>query len=438
MKGISKFFFAASLLMLFTQCDDDDNGGNMPEISPVSYTVTIENIMPEKMFFQSGVFNMPVGSSEAGPATPGNSFTFSFHAGLGSKLSFATMYGASNDLFYAPDGEGIELYADDAPISGDITNQIMLWDAGTEVNEEPGAGPNQPANGGPEVGEDENGTVQTIDMINDGYSYPAVADNIKVMIANDGADMFTVTIENLSGSSTPLAPGTFVVHTAPNPLFEEGQMAANGIEQLAEDGNPAMTGEFLEANTGYVSPLAPGVWVIHESGTMPLFEESAADFGEGLEGLAEDGTPADLLNSVQTKDGVRQSGIFNTPNGAGNPGPLLPGNTYSFTFDAEEGDYLSFATMLVETNDLFYAPMEMGIDLASISTTVATDITSMVMLWDAGTEVNEFPGAGISQPLRLNGGLDENGNVMEVDDAYDYPTVENAIRVTITPSISEQ
>ena len=54
------------------------------------------------------------------------------------------MYVQSNDLFLSPGDTGIALFADDGlPISGDITAQIGLWDAGTEVNEEPGVGANQ-------------------------------------------------------------------------------------------------------------------------------------------------------------------------------------------------------------------------------------------------------------------------------------------------------
>ncbi len=137
-------------------------------------------------------------------AGPGNSYEFTFNAGLGSKLSFATMFVKSNDLFYAPSGDGLNLYMDDAPISGDITSMVMLWDAGTEVNEEPGTGANQPLNGGGAVGPAENGMVKMIDKVNDGFMYPSVSENIKVSISNDGGSEFTVTIENLPEVIRPL------------------------------------------------------------------------------------------------------------------------------------------------------------------------------------------------------------------------------------------
>jgi hypothetical protein len=44
----------------------------------------------------------------------------------------------SNDLFYGPKTGGIDLFgADGKPISGDITAQIGLLDAGTEVDQDP-------------------------------------------------------------------------------------------------------------------------------------------------------------------------------------------------------------------------------------------------------------------------------------------------------------
>ena len=119
--------------------------------------------------------------------------------------------------------------------------------------------------------------------------------------------------------------------------------------------------------------------------------------------------------------------------GADGPGVLLPGNSYEFTFDAQEGDYLSFATMLVHSNDLFYSPSEMGIPLFVSGTPLSGDITSNIMLYDAGTEVNELPGVGLHQPARLNGGEDENGNVRIVNDGFTYPAVSSVVKITITP-----
>ncbi len=398
------------------------------------FKVSIENVMDEKDFLSTGVFNTPHGASEPGGAGPGNMYSFSFEAGPGQKLSFATMFVASNDLFYAPSGEGIELFNGSLALSGDITSQIMLYDAGTEVNEEPGTGPNQPMNGGPGVGMAEGGMVKEISMVNDGFTYPMVSENIMVTIENDGATGFTLTIKNKEGSSTPIAPGVWVVHTTDNPLFEEGMADfGSGLKGLAEDGNPSSLAGFLDMNSGYVSPLAPGAWAVHSSSTMPIFTDMTADMGEGLEDLAENGDPSSLAGALMGKTGVISSGAFTTPTGSSGPGALMPGNSYEFTFEAEEGDYLSFATMLVHTNDLFFSPSDMGIALFQEGKAVSGNITSSIMLYDAGTEPNELPGVGLHQPARLNGGSDENGKVRMVDDMYTYPAVSSVVKITITP-----
>ena len=60
----------------------------------------------------------------------------------GDNLSFATMFGMSDDWFFSSPPAGIALFdAWDQPISGDVSDQIGLFDAGTELNEELGIGP---------------------------------------------------------------------------------------------------------------------------------------------------------------------------------------------------------------------------------------------------------------------------------------------------------
>jgi hypothetical protein len=94
------------------------------------------------------------------------------------------MFGQSNDLFYAPKEEGIALFdASGKPVAGDITSQILLWDAGTEVNEEPGLGPNQaPLQPAPNTGPAEHGVVRPINEVKDGFHYPTVAEVLRVTI----------------------------------------------------------------------------------------------------------------------------------------------------------------------------------------------------------------------------------------------------------------
>ena len=80
------------------------------------------------------------------------------------------MFGQSNDLFYSNDRPDRAVRCGGKPVGGDMTAQLSLWDAGTEVNEEPGLGPNQgPRQKTPDAGALEQ---QAIAHVRDRYSYP--------------------------------------------------------------------------------------------------------------------------------------------------------------------------------------------------------------------------------------------------------------------------
>jgi hypothetical protein len=127
-----------------------------------------------------GVFNKPVGAAMPSPILPGGAFEFTFKASEGMKLNLVAMYGQSNDLFYASDA-AISLFDKDGnPLTGDITGNFKLWDAGTEVNQAPGIGPDQgPRQKGPNTGASENGVVSPV---KDGFTYPNTMDVLKITI----------------------------------------------------------------------------------------------------------------------------------------------------------------------------------------------------------------------------------------------------------------
>ena len=183
--------------------------------------------------------------------------------------------------------------------------------------------------------------------------------------------------------------------------------------------------------------LSPGAWVQH-SADDPFFTAGAADRGEGLESLAEDGNPAILAESLRVKG--LTSGIFNTPVCADAAAPLQAGEFYEFEVTASpETPYLSFASMLVQSNDLFLAPAVNGIPLfdedgRAIGFQIVTD---QLLLWDAGTEANEEPGGGPNQAPRQpdanTGPADEMATVRPVDDRFSYPAVADLVQVYIVP-----
>ena len=345
----------------------------------------------------SGVFNTPQGADSPAPVGPGAAYQFEIEAIPGARLSFATMFIPSNDLFYAPGPEGLALF-DEAgePVMANFTGVISLWDAGTEANEEPGVGPNQAQRqSGPNTGAAD--TDSTVRLVDDGYSYPATSQVIRVAVAPAPFQPFTVRIENVSTSST-LNPG------------ESSEQAV---------------------------PLAPGVWAVHEQDGV-LFMPGEMDAGEGLEAVAEDGNPGPISEIFATKIQAVSSGVFNTPVDAEGPAPIGPGQAYEFTFWAAPGARLSFATMFIPSNDLFYAPSAQGLALFDDSNiAISGDVTSMIKLWDAGTEANEKPGEGPNQAQRQSGPntgpADTDNTVRLVDDGFTYPAVEEVIRVTLSP-----
>jgi hypothetical protein len=143
-----------------------------------------------------------------------------------------------------------------------------------------------------------------------------------------------------------------------------------------------------------------------------------------------------LAEAIAGAEAISTSEVFNTPDGAMEPGPALPGQSYSFAFTATEGEVLSFATMLVQSNDLFLAPEASGIALFDdMGSPIEGDITGQILLWDAGTEVNEEPGTGENQAPRQAGpdtGDDEMGVVTaDIMDGFNYPSVQDIVRVTI-------
>jgi hypothetical protein len=157
----------------------------------------------------------------------------------------------------------------------------------------------------------------------------------------------------------------------------------------------------------------------------------------GLEALAEDGDPSGANAALADMESVKSHGVANTPSGSSGPGPAVPGTSYSFEVEVGEGEHLSFATMYVQSNDLFYSPGERGIGVVMDSGMMTGTVTEEITLYDAGTEVNEEPGAGPNQAPRQSGpdtGRDEMASVRpisEVDDGYSYPSVSEVIRVTI-------
>jgi len=197
--------------------------------------------------------------------------------------------------------------------------------------------------------------------------------------------------------------------------------------------------EGMTASNGVKFPfaLSPGMFVLSTT-NAPLFTEGKAGRENGLEMQAEDGDPSGLVKSLETMHHASNlHGVFNTPVGAMGAGPIRPGDSYEYSFTAMPGMKLFTTMMFGQSNDWFYAPDANGIALFDAKgNPISGDITDRVILWNAGTEVDEEIGIGPNQGPRQKGpntGADEHGVVRRVQDARWTGKNPEFFRITITP-----
>src|SRR4051812_458091 len=130
--------FAAVISIAAGACATNDN--NQPPVTtPTAFKLKIDNIAPWRVLKSGTQAQKTTGAS--GPLSPGEAYELQFTAGKKQAVSFAAMLGESNDWFFGPGPDGIALYdADGKPVSGDVTSQVSLWNAGTEIDQEPAVG----------------------------------------------------------------------------------------------------------------------------------------------------------------------------------------------------------------------------------------------------------------------------------------------------------
>jgi hypothetical protein len=195
-------------------------------------------------------------------------------------------------------------------------------------------------------------------------------------------------------------------------------------------------GQAASDGTRWPFALSPGLYVLDRKGVR-LFKEGARATA-GLEGQAEDGNPEGLVKELEAMrhDAVLH-GVFNTPEGAGAPGPIGPGAAYEFTLSASPKMKLTLVMMFGQSNDYFYAtakPVEL---FDGAGAPMSGDITSRFVLYDSGTEVNQEAGVGGDQAPRQkapNTGAAEGGVVRRAQGDAFYAKTSQLFRVTVTPA----
>lgn len=205
------------------------------------------NVQAEEEVHDFGVFETPEGSDEPGPVEPGMSYTVDFSLEQGQLFSFVTMLAESNDWFLSSH-EGIDVHSllGEGQDQVEITDKIHIYDAGTEANQTLGEGDNQaPRQSEPNTGpEDSDDHVRMIDETID----QSVSDIATFTIEKGEEEgSYSLIIEVKENSVSALSPGVWLTFSDQNPLYSLNEPAKeNGLEALAEDGDPSKLISWLE------------------------------------------------------------------------------------------------------------------------------------------------------------------------------------------------
>ena len=415
-------------LVCLASCDKKDDMATQS-------TITIENVLNSKPLVESGTFK---GTGTPPVILPGQSVAFTFSASKSQRLTFATMYGWSNDLFFAPENPGIKLYNDDGtPITGDVSAQIKLWDNGTRVNQLPGMSVTHPGTA--------EATAKNIKQITNtddyGNTYLAASQLMKVTLTYNGNSTFTATIMNTSGGTaneTPFSPGVWAISYVaggnlllPEPIYSANKPTTNGLTDIAEMGNNTAMSNYLTGITGIFTPLSPVLVVVYYGAENPFYKVGEKDRGEGLKELAQKGNADILAAALKTKAGIRSVYVLKEPVST----VLLPrisdanGGKVSQQLTILKGDRIAIATMYGFSNDWFFATTGNDIDAMQKG-----DVSSAIGLFDNGTAINQFPGAGIMQFNLAGTPLAESINIQAVPNPNGFttlPAINNIIKVTL-------
>ncbi|HEU5057129.1 MAG TPA: spondin domain-containing protein [Kofleriaceae bacterium] len=452
MKSFLAMGLGLAMSVAVAGCDSDD-GMDGVDPSTSDFRVRIENIAPFTVL-KSGVVNTKT-TGAVGALAAGEAFELTVTAGVGHSFSFASMLGESNDWFFAPGPGGIALYdGSGAPRSGDVTSEVLLWDAGTEVDEEPAVGgstgPQQvvPDQGAPDDDPVVNALGASIGLADGSrFDLPAVEDMIKVTLTPRNDRAFVVRIENVSDEGTletsqgarsiHVSPAVWALHIAGAPLFDDGAAdRGEGLEYIAEAGRTATLASVMGELSGAATPLSPGVFAVASAGE-PIYSIGLAERGNGLERIAEDGDPMVLAEAMMGAE-LGDRGIFNTPAGLDDPGPARPGAAFEITLSAAPGDRLAFATMFGMSNDWFFGTPAGGIELFDADgMPIAGDVTEQIAIYDAGTELDQELAIGADtgpQQAAPNTGRPDPVAQVRLLGAGDYPRPASAhMRVTVEP-----
>jgi hypothetical protein len=171
--------------------------------------------------------------------------------------------------------------------------------------------------------------------------------------------------------------------------------------------------------------------VIYQGIDNPLYKVGEKDRNEGLKELAQKGNASVLAAYLNGKTGIKA--VYVLP--AATTNILLPaigdqqGSSVSQEISVSKGDRLAIATMYGFSNDWFFATGANGIDPLKKG-----DASASMGLYNDGTAVDQFPGAGVTQFNLAGTPLSESVPITAVPNPNAFttlPPITNIIKVTI-------
>ncbi len=205
-----------------------------------AFNITISNVTN---YLNVHAFTTPVGGSGPGPLTiNGAQYQIQFQAVPGTKFTPITMMGNSNDWFLAPeDLAGIDLFPNGQALNGvDIANELVLYDLGTEADNDPAYFPPAGANVGPA---DSNTAVRLVDRG-----------------GRRGDTYITAVLDYAPGTATSAGTFTLTIEAimAPQPATDRGAILSEVQYQGADYVEILNTGSTTLDLNNYWLCLGPG------------------------------------------------------------------------------------------------------------------------------------------------------------------------------------
>jgi hypothetical protein len=259
---------------------------------------------------------------------------------------------------------------------------------------------------------------------------------MKVSLEYNGNSMFTITIMNDSDqtdNTTPFSPGVWAISYAPGgnllmpePIYQD--WTTEGLTNIAEAGDITVMNEYIQSETGIFTPLSPVLVVIYKGKDNPFYKVGEYDMGEGLKELAQFGNAEILAQNLNENPNVQNVYILADPVST----VLLPnigGNAGSKVWQELQvtgGSKIAIATMYGVSNDWFFATKGNHVNALRKG-----DISSTIGLFDDGTALDEFPGAGNTQAALGGTPSEDMSPIMEVPNPNNYTTLPQIIKVTL-------